>query len=68
MSNDFEKTLNNERIWKFYENNKNIDFESSNIFLVEFLESMIDSINNKSNTNINSKILSILTENKEKNR
>jgi len=66
MSNDFEKTLNNERIWKFYENNKNIDFESSNIFLVEFLESMIDSINNKSNTNINSKILSILTENKEK--
>ena len=66
MSKDFEKTLNNERIWKFYENNKNIDFESSNIFLVEFLESMIDSINNKSNTNINSKILSILTENKEK--
>tara|TARA_B110000967_G_scaffold184697_1_gene204355 strand:- start:14057 stop:15493 length:1437 start_codon:yes stop_codon:yes gene_type:complete len=66
MSNDYEKYLNNERIWKFYNDNKNIDFESSNVFLVELLEGIIDSINNKTNTNINSTILSMLSDNKDK--
>ena len=66
MSNDFEKKINNERIWKFYNDNKNIDFESANVFLVEFLESIIGSINNTNNSNINSRILSLLTDNKEK--
>lgn len=66
MSNNFEKIIKNERIWKFYNDNKNIDFETANVFLVEFLESIIGSINNNNNSNINSRILSLLTDNKEK--
>ena len=38
--NEFEIVLNNKRIWDFYNENKNIDIETANIMLIDFMENI----------------------------
>ena len=65
MSNsvtDCSIVLNNKRIFSFYNENKHINVESANLLLIDFFESMLNHIT--SDTNINSQLLSFITDNK----
>jgi hypothetical protein len=62
--NEFEIVLNNKRIWDFYNENKNIDIETANIMLIDFMENIFNEMSNDINTNINSQLLSYMKESK----
>ena len=59
---DCSIVLNNKRIFSFYNENKHINVESANLLLIDFFESMLNHIT--SDTNINSQLLSFITDNK----
>ncbi len=56
-----EMVLKNERVWSFYNSHKSIDFETANLLLVDFLETMFNELTN-SQPNINAQILSFMQE------
>jgi hypothetical protein len=55
----------NPKIVKFYKEHPNIDFEKSNLLLVEFLDRMFNNITDSLDSNINSQILSHLQSSKQ---
>ena len=65
--NEFEIVINNKRIWEFYNDNKNIDIETANIMLIDFMENIFNEMSNDINTNINSQLLSYMKESKVQN-
>lgn len=62
--NEYEIVIKNKKIWSFYNENKNINIESANLLLIEFIESIFNSMTNDINSNINSQLLSFMNENK----
>jgi len=54
---------NNARIIAFYKEHPNIDFETANLLLVEFLENVFNKMTNDTTTSVNSQILAFITEN-----
>jgi len=64
IENKYELVLNNERIFSFYKENPNINIETANIMLIDFMESIFNSMTNDLSANINSQILSFMQENK----
>ena len=66
-ANEFEIVINNKRIWEFYNDNKNIDIETANIMLIDFMENIFNEMSNDINTNINSQLLSYMKESKLQN-
>lgn len=66
-ANEFEIVINNKRIWEFYNDNKNIDVETANIMLIDFMENIFNEMSNDINTNINSQLLSYMKESKLQN-
>ena len=63
-NNQYQVIINNKRIWDFYNENKNINIENVNIFLLDFIENIFNNMTNDINTNINSQLLSYINENK----
>ena len=63
--NDYTLSVNNQKIHSFYRNHSTINFEQANLLLIEFLDTMFNSITNDLDSNINSKLLSYMTSNKE---
>jgi hypothetical protein len=61
-TNNYTITVNNKNIYEFY-NNKNIDFESVNLLLIDFMESIFNNMTNDLNSNINSQLLSFMKDN-----
>jgi hypothetical protein len=61
---NYEIIIHNERIWKFYKENPNIDIESSILLLVDLLENTFNKMSNISTTNINLQLLSYMKETK----
>ena len=61
---NYEIIIHNERIWKFYNENPNIDIETSLLLLVELLENTFNKMSNIS-TNINLQLLSYMKDTKE---
>jgi hypothetical protein len=62
--NEFEITINNKRIWEFYNNNKNIDIETTNIMLIDFMEKMFNELSSDTTSNINAQLLSYMKDSK----
>ena len=62
--NEYEIILNNKRIWDFYNENKNINIETANIMLIEFMENIFNEMSSDINANINSQLLSYMKESK----
>jgi len=55
----------NPKIVNFYKEHPNIDFEKSNLLLVEFLDRMFNNVTDSLDSNINSQILSYLQSSKQ---
>jgi len=62
--NEYEIVLKNKRIWDFYNENKNIDIETANIMLIDFMENIFNEMSSDINTNINAQLLSYMKESK----
>jgi len=62
--NEYEIVIKNKRIWEFYNENKNIDVETANIMLIDFMENIFNELSNDINTNINAQLLSYMKESK----
>jgi hypothetical protein len=62
--NEFEIVLNNKRIWEFYNNNKNIDIETANIMLIDFMDKMFNEMSSDATANINAQLLSYMKDSK----
>lgn len=62
--NEFEIVLKNKRIWDFYNENKNIDIETANIMLIDFMENIFNEMSSDINANINSQLLSYMKDSK----
>jgi len=55
-----ELVIKNERIWNFYNSHTSINFESANLLLVDFLETMFNKITANESSTINSQILTYM--------
>jgi len=62
--NEFEIVINNQQIWEFYNNNKNIDIETANIMLIDFMNKMFNEITSDNTNNINAQLLSFMKDSK----
>lgn len=64
MSKDeYNIVINNKRIWEFYNENKNIDIETANLLLLDFIETIFNEMTD-SNSNINAQLLSYINDNR----
>lgn len=63
LKNDYTLALKNKKVWEFYNSNPNVDFEKSNLLLVEFMETIFNNMTNDINSNINMQLLSFMKEN-----
>lgn len=61
--NEYEIVIKNKKIWSFYNEHKNLNIESANLLLINFIESIFNHMTNDS-CSINSQILSFINENK----
>jgi hypothetical protein len=64
--NEYTLAVTNKKIYEFYNNNHNVDFESVNLFLIDFMESIFNNMTNDLNSNINSQLLSFMKDNQMK--
>jgi len=64
ISNDFKIVIDNEDIWRFYQNNKNISIEATNLLLIKFIDSIFNHMTENQDTNINAQLLAFMSENK----
>jgi hypothetical protein len=62
MQNDYSITVKNKKIWDFYNTNANVDFEKTNLLLVDFMETIFNNMTNDIDSNINSQLLSFMKE------
>jgi hypothetical protein len=63
-ANEYEIVIKNKRIWEFYNENKNINIETANVMLIDFMENIFNEISSDVNANINSQLLSYMKESK----
>ena len=63
VQDDYKITLNNEKIWSFYNKNKNINIEAANLLLINFMESIFNQMTHDVSTNVNAQLLSFISEN-----
>lgn len=63
--NEYQIVINNKRLWEYYNDNKNINIETANLLLVDFMENIFNEMSNDINLNINSQLLSYMKENKQ---
>ena len=57
--------INNGRIWSFYNENKHVSVETANLFFIDFFENIFNHATKDTNANINSQILSFMSEHKK---
>jgi hypothetical protein len=59
---DYTLSINNKKIWTFYNENPHIKFEEINIIFHEFVEKFVEDMSSTLRTTINSQILNSVTE------
>jgi hypothetical protein len=59
---NFQIVLKNKRIWSYYNENKHIDFETANLLLINFLESIFNEAGADKTASVNSQLLSYFRE------
>jgi len=60
----FEIVIKNKRIWEFYDENPNIDIETANIMLIDFMENIFNEMSMDIDSNINAQLLSYMKDSK----
>jgi hypothetical protein len=63
LKNEYTLALKNKKVWEFYNSNPNVDFEKTNLLLVEFMETIFNNMTNDISSNINMQLLSFMKEN-----
>lgn len=63
-NNEYEIVIKNKRVWEFYNQNKNIDIETANVMLIDFMEKFYNELSSGVSENINSQLLSYMKESK----
>ena len=56
-------TTSNEKICKFYELNKSINFEAVNLIFIDLFDKLLSDMNSTMNITVNSQILSSVNQN-----
>jgi hypothetical protein len=64
-NNEFEIVIKNKKIWNFYNDNKNIDIETANLFFIDFFENIFNHSTKNMDNNINAQILNYMNENQK---
>ena len=64
-NNEFEIVIKNKKIWNFYNDNKNIDIETANLFFIDFFENIFNHSTKNMNENINAQIINYMNENQK---
>ena len=59
---DYRLTITNKRIWDFYNNNKNINFEAVNLIFLDLIEKINNDMSSTMTSAINNEILSCVKE------
>jgi hypothetical protein len=62
-ANKYKLTLDNQKIWNFYNSNPGIDIETANLFFIDFFENIFNHTT-RTSENINSQILSFMSDSK----
>jgi len=62
IKNDYTLALKNKKIWDFYNTHPNVNFESANLLLVDFMETIFNNMTNDISSNINTQLLSFMKE------
>ena len=63
-ANKYKLTLDNQKIWNFYNSNPGIDIETANLFFIDFFENIFNHTT-RTSENINSQILSFMSDSKK---
>jgi len=64
--NDYTLALKNKKVWDFYNTHQNVNFESANLLLVDFMETIFNNMTNDISSNINTQLLSFMKENQSR--
>ena len=64
--NDYTLALKNKKVWDFYNTHPNVNFESANLLLVDFMETIFNNMTNDISSNINTQLLSFMKENQSR--
>ena len=65
IKNDYTMSVSNKKIHAFYSNHASIDFEQSNLLLIDFLDTMFNNITSDLDSNINSQLLTYMSSNSD---
>lgn len=65
IENDYTMSVCNQKIHTFYRNHSLIDFEQSNLLLIDFLDTMFNNITSDLDSNINSQLLTYMASNSD---
>jgi len=57
MSTQYALTINNEKLWKFYQDNPTLNFETTNLLFMDILQQFLQDANSSLNTNIASQLM-----------
>ena len=57
MSTQFALTINNEKLWNFYNEHPSLNFETTNLLFMDILKNFLHDANSSVNTNITSQLL-----------
>jgi hypothetical protein len=66
MNNDYTMSVNNKRVWDFYNENPHLDFESLHVLFIEMMEKSINKIT-QNNSSVISQLLTYLKDNQPYN-
>lgn len=64
MSAEYELSIINKRVFDFYNENANIDFETGSILMIEIFEKVFNKATKDQSTSINAQILAFMTDNR----
>jgi hypothetical protein len=60
VTNDYSMVVKHKKIWDFYNTHTNVDFETANLLLVNFMETLFNNTTNDIGDNINSQLLAFM--------
>lgn len=60
----YEIVIRNKRVWEFYNENPNIDPETANVMLIDFMENIFNEMSTEIDANINAQLLSYMKDGK----
>jgi len=60
--NEYQIVINNEQIWKYFNENKNIDIENALLMTIDFMDTIFNKMSEDISINVNTKLLSYISD------